>query len=569
MSNIKGMVIDGCLGSAALDKSGEMLDIAGVDVSDWKEGKVLLNWEHRGDADEGASAADVVGKILYVKKIFKESDCENDRQRMYWKDIRLPFIYGIGRLFDAAGHHGAQELAAIIRDCHANNEPILVGYSVEGTKIQTIKGHIKQSVLKAVAITVKPCNASSTLGLLSDSNAPKGFDTETSGNKEAKSALEEMLEIEKSEIDRGNRLIFTKSSINPYMGDLEDDRLKVLIKSLLKAKLYKALTAGGMDAAPSSLTGNQALSTENVVTDDDEQSDKKHKKLIDITNRYVSGGVFDKAELRQTVKSELPEVSEDFIDHFVDMLEDIKVKRAGKSFELIIKMETLSVDLKKAAQDIQKQRPNTFEYLREGISKPHTVQHHGANKFSLDGNELTEQEVAKIIDNVKNNLATLRYKKKPNHDLKKAEEVLSELHSMPDFVNKASLGLYALLDFHHLADINQEHGGDSARAFLRSIAASLVENCDCRTFMLSNNQFLLFAKEEDQLYVALRDIREKLKEIVPVGGLYSAQFSAGIGPTVGLAHQALEQTQHKPGMVYSLVFGSEGAIPMDSAPTPV
>lgn len=557
--NTSGMLIQGILGSQALDRSGEMLDVEGADVSDVKLGRVSLNWEHKSDKDEGATAADVVGRIIYVKKIFKESDCENDQQLKFWESIRLPFIYGIGRLFDAAGHKGAQELAAIIRDCHVNNEPILVGFSVEGTKLEVVSGHIKSSILRACAITIKPCNATSIMTLIADPNAPDGFEQETSAVSDVKDDLEKLVAVEKAEIMRANLLSSTESSINPFLGDLQDDSVKKSMKTLLKYKLFKALTAGGMDTAPSTLTGHQALAKEVVVTED------QKKKAIEIAKRHK--GIFNKAEFMQTLKSEMPEVSDEFVEHFTDIVADIKVKKDGKSFELIIKMEALSVDLKKAAQDTKKMRPNTFEYFREGMHAPHTIQHHGDNKFSLDGNELTDQEVEKIIDNVKNNLATLRYKKKPLDTLKKAEEYISELHSMPDFKEKP--GLYALLDFHHLKNVADEHGGDIARGYLRSIAASLAENASCRAFMLSNNQFLLYAKESEQLYFTLRFIREKLNEIVPVGGTYPAQFSAGIGATIGLAHKALEQTEHKPGMVYSLEFGFEGAIPAESIPTSV
>ena len=58
----------------------------------------------------------VIGKILYGKKIFGEEDCTTDREKFFWANIQLPFVYCIGRLFDAAGHKKAQSVAAILRD---------------------------------------------------------------------------------------------------------------------------------------------------------------------------------------------------------------------------------------------------------------------------------------------------------------------------------------------------------------------------------------------------------------------------------------------------------------------
>jgi hypothetical protein len=556
-----GLLLDGIAASSALDKSGEQLDIAGVDISSWKDLKIPLNFEHQSSSTETHqhSPRDLVGKVIYVRKIFGADDCENDRQREYWDSVRLPFIYIIGRLFDVAGHEEAQRLAAIIRDSHANNEPLLTAFSIEGSKLEVEKGVIKQSIMRAVAITIKECNATAQAGLLFDPGAPDGYDKETSGSKN----IEDLVAVEKNEIDRKKTLGASfESSINPMFGDLAEHRIAKMLKTLLKAKMYKALTAGGMNAAPSTLVGGSALQSEHIV------SEKNKKKALEVAKNFKSiGGSFDKSEFKVALKKELEDVSDEFVEHFADMVEDAHVQKKGKSFELIIKMEGLTVDLRKATSDITNDRPNTFDYHREGMDKPHTIQHHGDNRFSLDGHELTEHEVKKILDNVKNKIATIRYKKKPTTSLAKAEEYISELHSLPETVSKP--GVYALLDFHYLPAVVDTHGTDTARAYLRSISSKLVEGADCRIFMLNNSQFLLFAKQEEELYLALRTIRDKLLEIVPVGGIYPAQFSAGIGPTIALAHQALEQTQHVPGMVYSLVFGSEGAIPMDYALDPV
>ncbi|NBT59062.1 hypothetical protein EBT16_09795 [bacterium] len=152
------------------------MDIEGADISDLEEGKGVFNWEHRGEDSDGASPNDVVGKIIYAKKIFKESDCENDREKGYWNQVKMPFIYGVGRLYDAAGHPGAVALAAQIRDHHANGEPILARFSVEGSTLEKKNNRLLRSVIRRVAITLKPCNKTAHSGLLADPNAPKGFE---------------------------------------------------------------------------------------------------------------------------------------------------------------------------------------------------------------------------------------------------------------------------------------------------------------------------------------------------------------------------------------------------------
>lgn len=132
-----GLLLDGIFASEAIDSSGEVFDVDGADLSIMEEGRGVANYEHRGPGaeNETASGNDIVGKIVATKKIFTEKDCENDRQRLYWKKVELPFIYGIVRLFDGAGHAGAIALAATIRDLDANNEPVLVRFSIEGTTL--------------------------------------------------------------------------------------------------------------------------------------------------------------------------------------------------------------------------------------------------------------------------------------------------------------------------------------------------------------------------------------------------------------------------------------------------
>ena len=179
-----GMLLDGIFGSEAIDSSGEILDIEGADISDLEEGKGVFNWEHRGEDSDGASPNDVVGKIIYAKKIFKESDCENDREKGYWNQVKMPFIYGVGRLYDAAGHPGAVALAAQIRDHHANGEPILARFSVEGSTLEKKDNRLLRSVIRRVAITLKPCNKTAHSGLLADPNAPKGFEQKPEADAE-------------------------------------------------------------------------------------------------------------------------------------------------------------------------------------------------------------------------------------------------------------------------------------------------------------------------------------------------------------------------------------------------
>ena len=195
------MIVDGIACSEAIDSSSERILIDGLDCSDIEEGTVPLNWEHRGETSPGASPGDIVGKLIYHKKIYKESDCENERQLYFWKEVKLPYVYFIGRLFDKAGHLGASDLAAIIRDGVANEDKkIIARWSVEGVTLEKVGNVIKTAILKKLSCTIKPCNKSVNTGILSDPNAPEGFDKNPSGKSASKDVLDRLIETQKSEL---------------------------------------------------------------------------------------------------------------------------------------------------------------------------------------------------------------------------------------------------------------------------------------------------------------------------------------------------------------------------------
>ncbi len=171
-----GMILDGIFASQVWDSSGEVLDIEGCDISEMVEGRGLANYEHRNDESTGATSQDIVGKIVYAKKIIKESDAEDERQKMFWNKIKVPFIYGMVRLYDGAGHLSAQGLAAQIRDAVKNKEQILVRFSIDGSTLERDGNHLKRTIARRVALTIKPCNKTCDSDLVVDPNAPEGYD---------------------------------------------------------------------------------------------------------------------------------------------------------------------------------------------------------------------------------------------------------------------------------------------------------------------------------------------------------------------------------------------------------
>jgi GGDEF domain-containing protein len=297
-----GMLMDGVFSSEAIDSSGEVVSLKGMDTSYMEEGYGVANYEHL-DEDKGGFGREVVGKIVYVHKVFKESDCENDRQRQYWSELKgIPFLYGIVRLYDGAGHEGAKALAAQVRDAEANGEPIIVRYSIEGTTLKKDGNHIKESIAKRVALTLKPCNKTCVSGVLADPNKPEGF---------GKSAPAE------AGFDRLG--VGIEIECRPLMKDDSDPYAAALAAGLTAEMLSKAIEAGMLGGAPSTLTGGAALQREHLAGHLENQA---KATLRDWGRRR-----FDKGEFIAFAKARMPEVSDEFLDHFADAAEHVTLRK--------------------------------------------------------------------------------------------------------------------------------------------------------------------------------------------------------------------------------------------------
>lgn len=147
--------IDGILGSQLRDTQGETLSVEGADISELESGKGRWNDNH------GKGFFNCLGRITDAKKIFKEEDCDNDRQRYYWQKIKTPFIYGKGYLYNDEDHPNAKAAAAIIRNVHKVDSPLKVKLSVEGGVVSrglrdpTLLARTK---IHSCAITFVPAN---------------------------------------------------------------------------------------------------------------------------------------------------------------------------------------------------------------------------------------------------------------------------------------------------------------------------------------------------------------------------------------------------------------------------
>jgi hypothetical protein len=158
--------VDGIAASENIDSSGEKLSIAGMDISSLdKTG--TLNWEHKKDVPN-----QTVGKILKAKKIFSADDCENERELYFWEKCETPYVYIMAELFDEYCD-SSKHLAGLFKydhDKRSQNAHAVVGFSIEGAKIEKQGMVITRSIARKCTVTESPCNKMAVAELV----APKG-----------------------------------------------------------------------------------------------------------------------------------------------------------------------------------------------------------------------------------------------------------------------------------------------------------------------------------------------------------------------------------------------------------
>lgn len=553
-----GMIVDGVFASEVWDSSGEVLDIAGCDISDMEQGRGLANYEHRNDESVGATAQDVVGKIIHARKIFKESDCEDDRERYFWEKVKVPFIYGMVRLYDGAGHLSAQALAAQIRDHVANKEPILVRFSIDGSTIEKQGNRLKYTLGRRVAMTIKPCNKTCDSGLVIDPQAPEGFEKRpeslakkehplyarlgSSGdveqvlpeqdvllkamknrpqkvqhysNKEGLTRLDPRKQgtgATGAEKNRPKRIprtyyytdpgepeaVVTGSSPHRYTGqlppgtklyDLEADPMGLMesgmkqtpqgqmyvtpdlddVEKKIKAagyhgytnygvpsalaffhpldvqyspkKLGKALTAGGGGAAPGALEGGAALQREDL-----------RKRITEVVKAYDES----KGSLKDFMKSQLPDVSDEYIDHFVALADGVKAKlrKADTSQSPADRIAHFRSGTNRSVKDSIDDIWGQPNHERDpGVAFPPPEEHDSAPDLEEEVDDEDEDDDGPARGGVKGPLTILGKPVRANPHLKKGQLIFNE-HTGE---LQHPLGTYKLY--------NPDEDGDSGKYF--------------------------------------------------------------------------------------------------------
>jgi hypothetical protein len=155
MAKNKRLKIDMCAGSELKDTQGETLSVEGADITDLIEGRGRLNDNH------GKGFFNSIGRVTEAKKIIKSEDCENDRHKYYWEKIKAPYIYVAGELYNDEDHPNAKAAAAILRNIHREDTPLVMKASVEGGVMArgvSDSSRLARTKIHSVALTFTPAN---------------------------------------------------------------------------------------------------------------------------------------------------------------------------------------------------------------------------------------------------------------------------------------------------------------------------------------------------------------------------------------------------------------------------
>lgn len=244
--------------------------------------------------------------------------------------------------------------------------------------------------------------------------------------------------------------------------------------------------------------------------------------------------------------------------------------------------------------------PSVWHYHRAGHDQPHVLEAN-AGKFSLDGNPLGDDEVATILENVKNKSARIRYaKQSPPQPMAKSESLrkddyaravdahkrLSRLESLAGDDEEAKADVAALrqhvftdpmtglgnklayahfngtpragvhlgIDLNHFKSINDtfghHHGDEAIKAFGNAVRDTLNEVAPPGEnggsgHRVGGDEFHVHLPSHEHAAHFAHALRGKLEAIPAVGGTHRLSASIGVGADPHMADAALYEAKRQ------------------------
>ncbi len=518
------MILHGIAASEAIDSSGEKINLKGLDISTFQDGKGFANYEHKSGIT--SSALDIIGKVIYAKKIFSEKDCENEAQLFFWNKVQLPFLFVRVRLFDDAGHEGAKAVAAIIADAKRNKEPIKLGFSIEGAitkRDPKDNKSILSSLANQVAVTIKPCNVSAV------------FDVEDSDIKKSQQVSGYQNSFQAEELEKA------------FPQDEEVDALKGKI-------IESILTYQSGDPLEKHFAGVLSeLTTEELKIVILSMGQKNNEELQELTK---------KLEICINI-NEVPDEKQEKVDCYIisDQDGEYKIECQDGTFlhdgqpldpeSVATMLQDPSVKVKKMQNDKMAKSEEPVKQLPKepvGEPKPHEAQ--APKPPSAPGEKVPSLEHA---------LNHVRDAVKAGHlhpDV--AHMITQHLYAHPlvntvgnkkayeDFMaRKPSGGAWVHMDGASFGQINKEFGhgaGDEAIKHMGNsvrAAADHVAPKQARAWMPGGDEAVVHLPSVEHAKAFVAKLHEHLDSHPPVGGSHKIAMNMGIGETPQGAELAL------------------------------
>lgn len=243
----QNVYLEGVFSAETPDTSGEVLSVRGADISSLNNSG-YLNTEHIAPEDGDKSESDgakgfetVVGRVVKAKKIFSAKDCETRSELRAWNKFLVPLIYGTIEIWDGPdAHPNARAAASIAKMLSRNPDGPKLGLSVEGATLQRKGKSLAATVIRGMALTLKPCLRTATVDLVQPT--------------------EQDLQLHKKEYVgsfKGNGEPLFRSTVSDVVIAGNQEPSQRLLGAL--ETLKKTLTAGSGNAAPGALTQGSAL----------------------------------------------------------------------------------------------------------------------------------------------------------------------------------------------------------------------------------------------------------------------------------------------------------------------
>lgn len=337
--------IDMIAGSEIRDTQGEVLSIEGADISDLEAGRGRFNDNH------GSGFFNTIGRITFAKKILKEEDATDDRQRYYWNKIKVPFIYVRGYLFDDEDHPNARAAAAILRNIHKTDSPLQLKASVEGSVIARGISDPKllaRTRIHSVALTFTPAN---------------------------QNTLVEPLSVDKSKYDDKADMAIINSVLHLATTDVPSFRQITRMASAEKIesnllKIVNTLSKYGVDTSNIKIPSKQQLIKNAINKKINNNLKKIHREL-------------------ELIKQELS--SADLSSRDEAFFKNIKAKILGTMVGLA--PMTLSTPKTEAPKDIKQQEKVTHQRIVDSIRDSHPELYAIAHVESSGGKNLSHRTI--------------------------------------------------------------------------------------------------------------------------------------------------------------------------------